>query len=106
MSKPRKSRAQGNEEARQQIEEALIPEFENPNPLKRTIKVKQFTWTARQKEFFKVALDRDTRVVFVNGPAGTAKSLLSVYCGLQLLNMKVISDCLLYTSELPTTPYV
>ncbi len=103
MSKPRKSRAQGNEEARQQIEEALIPEFENPNPLKRTIKVKQFTWTARQKEFFKVALDRDTRVVFVNGPAGTAKSLLSVYCGLQLLNMKVISDIMYLRSAVESS---
>ena len=38
----------------------------------------------------KVALHKDTKIVFVNGPAGTSKSLLSVYCGLQLLNMKVI----------------
>ena len=103
MSKPRKSRARDNEEARQQIQEELAPEYENPNPIKRVIKVKQFTWTERQKEFFKVALDRNTRVVFVTGPAGTSKTLLSVYCGLQLLNMKVISDIMYLRSAVESS---
>tara|TARA_Y100000310_G_scaffold292836_1_gene321929 strand:- start:49 stop:834 length:786 start_codon:yes stop_codon:yes gene_type:complete len=62
------------------------------NPIKHQIKIHQFPWTEKQKEFFKIALHPGTRVVFVNGPAGTSKTLLSAYCGLQLLNMKVISD--------------
>ena len=60
------------------------------NPIKRQIKINQLAWTDKQKEFFRIALDYNTKVVFVNGPAGTAKTLLSVYCGLQLLNMKSI----------------
>ena len=62
------------------------------NPIKRQIRINQFPWTEKQKEFFRVALDPSTNVVFVNGPAGTAKTLLAVYCGLQLLNMKVTEE--------------
>ena len=62
------------------------------NPIKRQIKLNQFPWTEKQKEFFRVGLDYNTKIVFVDGPAGTSKTLLSTYCGLQLLNMKAISD--------------
>ena len=86
------SRAQEKEEASKEIEEAIGENFKNPNPIKRLIKVKQLAWTDKQKEFFKIALDPSTQIVFVNGPAGTAKTILSTYCGLQLLNMKLISD--------------
>ena len=50
-----------------------------PNPIKRRIKLNQFPWTEKQKEFFRIALDYNTKIVFVNGPAGTAKTLLSTY---------------------------
>ena len=65
------------------------------NPLKRAIKLNQLPWTEKQKEFFKIALHPSTKIVFVNGPAGTAKTLLSTYCSLQLLNMKV-TDSIMY----------
>ncbi len=65
------------------------------NPLKKAIKLNQLAWTEKQKEFFKIALHPSTKIVFVNGPAGTAKTLLSTYCSLQLLNMKV-ADSIMY----------
>jgi len=65
------------------------------NPIKRQIKINQFPWTEKQKEFFKIALHPSTKIVFVNGPAGTAKTLLSTYCALQMLNMKTI-DSIMY----------
>ena len=65
------------------------------NPLKKAIKLNQLPWTEKQKEFFKIALHPSTKIVFVNGPAGTAKTLLSTYCSLQLLNMKV-ADSIMY----------
>jgi phosphate starvation-inducible PhoH-like protein len=65
------------------------------NPIKRAIKLNQFPWTEKQKEFFKIALHPKTKIVLVNGPAGTAKTLLSTYCSLQLLNMKV-ADSIMY----------
>ena len=88
-----------------ELKDAMSSEedFENPNPLKTTLRVKQFPWTDKQKEFFKLALDDDARIVFVNGPAGTSKTLLSVYCGLQLLNKKLISDIMYIRSAVESS---
>ena len=87
-------------EAELEITDSIYQNSINPNPLKRQIKLKHFPWTEKQKEFFKVALDKDTNIVFVNGPAGTAKTLLSTYCSLQLINMKVVSDIMYLRSAL------
>ena len=60
------SRAKGKEETRNLIMDDTAPYmFSNPNPIKRVLKVKQFPWTDRQKEFFKIALHKDTKIVFV-----------------------------------------
>ena len=105
-NKKNTSRAKEKEETRDQIVEALSENiFKNPNPIKRNIKLKQFPWTQKQKDFFKISLDPSTRVMFVNGPAGTSKSLLSVYCGLQLLNMKVISDIMYLRSAVESSSH-
>ena len=77
--------------------------LKTPNPIKRQIKLNQFPWTEKQKEFFRVALDYSTNIVFVNGPAGTSKTLLSVYCGLQLLNMKTIDDIMYLRSAVESS---
>ena len=102
--KKRTSRAKSTAETRQQIIEDTAPYmFSNLNPIKRVLKIKQFPWTDKQKDFFKVALHKDTNIVFVEGPAGTSKSLLSVYCGLQLLNMKAISDIMYLRSAVESS---
>ena len=107
MKKSRRTRARDRIEEREIIDDSLGADlgtaWENPNPLKRTIKVNQLPWTDKQKEFFKVALNFNTRIVFVNGPAGTSKSLLAVYCGLQLLNMKAISDIMYLRSAVESS---
>lgn len=48
--------------------------------------------TPKQCELLDLILHRDTRVVFVNGPAGTAKSYTSVLAGLTLLQKRAVSD--------------
>lgn len=47
--------------------------------------------TNKQKELIDLILDKKTKVVFINGPAGCSKTFLSVYCGLLLLNNKSVS---------------
>lgn len=56
------------------------------------LKIKDLPWTDKQKDFIKTALDKDTRVMFVKGKAGTSKTLISTYSALHLLNNKRISD--------------
>lgn len=73
------------------------------NPIKRVIKLNQFAWTDKQKEFFRIALDFNTKIVFVDGPAGTSKTLLATYCGLQLLNMKTVSDIMYLRSAVESS---
>jgi len=101
--KPVRHRSREKVETREIIEDSFIDPFNNPNPIKRMIKVNQLPWTDKQKEFFKIALHHETRIVLVNGPAGTSKSLLSVYCGLQLLNMKAISDIMYLRSAVESS---
>ena len=83
--------------------ENITEKFIIENPIKRQIRINQFPWTEKQKEFFKVALHPSTNIVFVNGPAGTSKTLLSVYCALQMLNMKVISDIMYLRSAVESS---
>ena len=102
-NKPVRRRAREKQEEREIISESFIDPFNNPNPIKRLIKISQLAWTDKQKDFFKIALSHDTKVMFVNGPAGTSKSLLSVYCGLQLLNLKAISDIMYLRSAVESS---
>tara|TARA_R110002020_G_scaffold435699_1_gene645898 strand:+ start:2261 stop:3034 length:774 start_codon:yes stop_codon:yes gene_type:complete len=101
--KPGGRRSRDRQDAREEIAESIIDPWENPNPIRRTIKVNQLPWTDKQKDFFKIGLNHDTKVMLVNGPAGTSKSLLSVYCGLQLLNMKAISDIMYLRSAVESS---
>ena len=41
----------------------------NPNPIRRSLKLKQFPWTAKQRDFFKIALAENTKIMLVKGPA-------------------------------------
>jgi phosphate starvation-inducible PhoH-like protein len=48
--------------------------------------------TARQKEFLALAADKSTKIIFVSGPAGTAKTFLSIFHALTMINEKRVSD--------------
>jgi len=90
-----------NASKKKQIEEELMDSmsFNDFEPIKRQLKINQFQWTEKQKEFFKLALHHDTKIVFVDGPAGTSKTLLSVYCALQMLNRKSIAEIMYLRSS-------
>lgn len=48
--------------------------------------------TDKQKVLKELILDKETKVVFISGPAGTSKTWLAVYCGLHLLQQRRISN--------------
>ena len=97
------SRSKAKDEVREEIQDALAGNFENPNPIKRQLKINQLNWTKKQKDFFKLALHPETKIILVNGPAGTSKTLLATYCALQLLNMKTISDIMYLRSAVESS---
>ena len=49
-------------------------------------------FTDKQKELIYLIQDKTTRVVFIQGPAGTSKTFTAIYAGLHLMNLKSISD--------------
>lgn len=49
-------------------------------------------FTDKQKELISLIEDKKTKVVFIQGPAGSSKTFLSIYCGLHLLNKRFVSD--------------
>lgn len=57
-----------------------------------SINIKNLNWTEKQKAFIELATNKDTRIIFLSGPAGTSKSILAVYAALQLLNVKKASE--------------
>ena len=68
------------------------PKVHQRDKINSSLLIKELDWTEKQKNFIKLALDKETKITFVDGPAGTGKSLLAVYCALQLLNQKRVSD--------------
>lgn len=48
--------------------------------------------TDTQLKFYDIAKDKNTKLMFISGPAGTSKTYMSVYVALKLLNEKRISD--------------
>ena len=48
--------------------------------------------TENQKKLMDIILDKKTKMVFVEGPAGTSKTFIAVLCGLMLLQKHSVSD--------------
>jgi phosphate starvation-inducible PhoH-like protein len=63
-----------------------------------SLNIRELPWTTRQKEIISLFLDKNTKMLLLKGPAGTSKTMLAMYCGLQLLNEKKVSDIVLIRS--------
>lgn len=59
---------------------------------------RQLPWTEKQKSLIELLLDKKTRCVFIEGPAGVSKTCVAVYAGLQLLKLKKASDIIFVRS--------
>ena len=62
--------------------------------LKTPVKIRDVKINDKVHELLDLIKDKSTKVVFVSGPAGTAKTFSGVLGGLQLLNNKRVSDIL------------
>jgi phosphate starvation-inducible PhoH-like protein len=79
------------------------PVVHQRDKVESTFKVKALNWTSKQKEFIDTALDKETKIMFLNGPAGTGKSLLAVYCALRMLTERKISDIIYIRSAVESS---
>lgn len=68
------------------------PKVHQREKIDYVLNLRGLDWTEKQKAFIELATHKDTKIVFLSGPAGTSKSILAVYCALLLLNQKRVSD--------------
>lgn len=50
--------------------------------------IKDFKFTDKQRELVRIIRNENSRVIFIQGPSGTSKSFLSVFCGLMAIREK------------------
>lgn len=86
------SRKKSKTVAKNTINECHLMESIESNRLSRPLNISHKEFTDKQKQFIRVALDKKTKIVFIPGPAGCAKTYISVYCGLELMNNQQVSE--------------
>jgi phosphate starvation-inducible protein PhoH len=68
-----------------------------------SLNVRELPWTEKQKEIINLFLDKKVKILILKGPAGTSKTILSIYLGLQLLNTRKVSDIVLVRSAVESS---
>ena len=63
-------------------------------------KERKFKFTQNQVEFLKTALDPDVKLLFLAGPAGTAKTYMATYAALQMLMNSNLEKEILYVRSI------
>lgn len=71
--------------------------------IKSELSIYQREFTDKQKQFVETALDKNTKMMFISGPAGTSKTYISIYAALQLMNQKRVSDLLYLRSAVESS---
>ena len=67
----------------------IIPQRDK---IRELLKIRERELTPTQQKFLEIATDKNTKLMFVSGPAGTSKTYMSIYVALHLLNERRISD--------------
>ena len=65
--------------------------YRKPN-VKVEFGVNELPWTKNQQKLIQLLQAKKTKCALIRGPAGTSKTILAIYSGLQLLKTKKISD--------------
>lgn len=74
------------------VKKDTSPTIPQRNKIRNLLTIHQRELTDKQKQFLEIASDKNTKILFVTGPAGTSKTYLSVYNALQQLNQRRVSD--------------
>lgn len=71
--------------------------------IKSELSIVQRELTEKQKEFLSLAMNKNTKMIFISGPAGTSKTYVSIMAALQLLNSKKVSDLIYLRSAVESS---
>jgi phosphate starvation-inducible PhoH-like protein len=82
-------RAKRREIKNNEIESELLHNYEK---FDFRFKKREFKFTEKQSRLIEIVNDPSTKVILIEGPAGTSKSLMGVYCGLTQLKDKRVDN--------------
>jgi phosphate starvation-inducible PhoH-like protein len=68
------------------------PKVHQRDKFQLEIPLRPLPWTENQKEIVNTVLDKNSKIIFIAGPAGSGKSAIATYCGLRLISEKKLSD--------------
>ena len=88
MQKPKKLKPKKQQEQKKDTS----PQVYQRDKIGWTLNIRELPWTEKQKAFITLATHKDTRVIFLTGPAGTSKTTVAVRAALQLMNDKKIGE--------------
>jgi phosphate starvation-inducible protein PhoH and related proteins len=71
-----------NKKPKKQDKSQWVPQREK---IQFDLNIREFPFTEKQQAFIELVNHKDTRVVFLDGPAGSSKTFLAVYAGLTML---------------------
>jgi phosphate starvation-inducible protein PhoH and related proteins len=92
MKKNKKLRKENNENLNDENEDTS-PKIYQRSKLKFELSIrKRNDLTENQNKFLELATDKNVKMMFLVGPAGTSKTFLTVLASLMLLNNKSVSD--------------
>lgn len=99
MSKKRQRKEQEQFETEVSVTQDRSPRIWQREKLKWELGIRDFQMlTEKQQAVIELAMDKHTRVLFIDGPAGSSKTFLSMLIGLKLLNTKKVSEMILVRS--------
>lgn len=79
------------------------PKVHQNTKIKDSIQVKSVELTEKQKELINILTNKNTKLVFISGPAGTSKTYTSVLAGLNLINDKRVSEIIYVRSAVESS---
>lgn len=68
------------------------PKIPQRGKLKNPLTIYNRELTEKQKEFMELATNKQAKLIFISGPAGTAKTYMAVQASLQMMSLKELSD--------------
>lgn len=68
------------------------PKVHQNTKIRESISIDERTLTPKQIELLELLKNKNTKCVFISGPAGTSKTFTSVLAGLHLVNQKRVSE--------------
>lgn len=79
------------------------PKVPQNEKLKDHIRINERSLTNKQIELLNILQDKNTKMVFISGPAGTSKTFTSILAGLKLINDKRVSELLYVRSAVESS---